>query len=140
MDAACDYPARDSIVDLDFHPEQSRAVRLALRIGLERNRAAAIQAVVQQKVQRAQVSNLEPLDLAQAYPSKMSLHTLGSHLLDQYRVVFRLQSYKPHVGSVALITRSGMSYLKKLYLCHLNHASLTEISGATSLFGIRAGQ
>src|SRR5690606_20815227 len=62
---------------LDLHPEEVRGVRLPLRVELERDGPAAAERLVQQEVQRAEVRQLEPLDLAPAHRAEVGLDALG---------------------------------------------------------------
>ena len=58
------------LIDLDFHPQQRRAQCFALRIGAQRNRASAIQRLMQHKIQRMQIGKLIALDSAAAQLAK----------------------------------------------------------------------
>src|SRR5688572_8934930 len=59
------------LVNLYFHTQQGRTVGLALRVGLQRDGAAAIEAVVQKKVQGFQVRHFKAFDLAETDALKM---------------------------------------------------------------------
>ena len=50
--------------NVEHHPQQRGREDLALRVGLERERAAAVERAVQQEVQRVEVRQLEALDVA----------------------------------------------------------------------------
>src|SRR5215210_4561680 len=80
---------------LDLHPEQRRREGLALRVGHERERAAAAQAFVQEEVERAEVGQLEALDAAVHYPAEVLLDAPGRDLAREQRVELFAQRDQP---------------------------------------------
>jgi hypothetical protein len=77
-----------------------------LRVGHERERAAAAETFVQEKVESVEIWQLEALDLAFADAGEMLLDALSRHFVDEQRVIFVAQRYQPDVGRVALIART----------------------------------
>src|ERR1051325_5427070 len=111
--------ARQGIVHFDFHSKQRRAVSLPLRIGLQRQCAATIQALVQQEVERVQVRDFEPLYFSITDPFEVFFDPLCSNLLNKYRIVFRFVSYQTNVGSIAFVSGPRVRQQQQLYTCHI---------------------
>src|SRR5688500_16838986 len=91
---------------------------------------------MQQEIERAEVWQLEPFNVAVANASEVFLHTISSHLANENRIKLILQRDQPHVRRVSLIPRSRMGQFCKLYF----HVSRTSTTGLISSFGISAGQ
>src|SRR5215475_13720114 len=64
------------LADLNFHSQQRGAERLALRVGLQRDRAASAQTVVQQEIERVQIGQFVAFDLALADSGEMTFNAL----------------------------------------------------------------
>src|SRR6476646_10395164 len=71
--------------------------------------------MVQHKVQRVQVGQLISFHIAAANSREMLLHALGRYFADQNRIILRLESDEPDIGVIALVARSRMRDLPKLY-------------------------
>lgn len=69
---------------------------------------------MQQEVKRAQVRELEPLDFTVTDSFKMFLDAIGRDLLNQHRIIFRLESYQSDVRGIALIAGAGVRDLEQL--------------------------
>src|SRR5947207_4262877 len=65
---------------LDFHEEEPTAVGLALGVGAAAGRAAAVEGVAHDEVERPQVGQLVAGDLAEADLLEVVLDPLGRHL------------------------------------------------------------
>src|SRR5437016_4390989 len=90
----------------NFYTQQSGTVSLPLRVGFQRYGSAAVETLVQKKIQRAKVGDFEPLDLAVAQAFKVLLHALGRDLFDQDRIILGLQCDQPNVDGVAFVPGS----------------------------------
>src|SRR5579872_1094181 len=89
---------------------------------------------MQQKIQRAQVGQLEPLDFSQTDSLEMFLHALRRNVFHQDRIILRLARDDADVRRIALVSRARVRQLDQFSFRH----SVT--SGATSVLGISAGQ
>src|SRR5688500_5782598 len=96
-----------------LHPQQRGREGLALRVGHQRERAAAAERFVQQEVERAEVGQLEALDAALDQHAEMLFDALGRHLAREQRVYLLAQSDEPDVGRVALVARARVRQLQK---------------------------
>src|SRR5262245_42659131 len=103
------------LADLDLHPQQRRAERLALRVGLQRDRAASAKAVMQQKIERVQIRQFVALDLAFTDSGEVSFDALGGDLADEDRVMLRFERDQADVGRVAFVARTRMCDFDKRY-------------------------
>src|SRR5215207_9539865 len=98
---------------VDLHPEERRREGLALRVGHERERAAAAQGLVQEEVERAEVGQLEALDAAMHDPAEVLLDALGRDLAYEHRVELFAQRDEADVGRVALVARARVRELQQ---------------------------
>jgi hypothetical protein len=98
----------------DFHAQQSGREHFALRVGLERQRAAPTQGAVQQEVQCPKVGQLESLDRAGDHALEMARHPGGGDLAPQDVIVLRSQGDQADVGRVALVSAPGVSHVTEL--------------------------
>src|SRR5882672_3203652 len=98
--------------DLDDHPEQRRAVGFPLRVCSERERAAAVERLMQDKVERVQIGQFVSFNFAQANPGEVLLYPLRRDLANQGWVVLRLEGDQADVGYVAFVTRARMCDLE----------------------------
>ncbi len=90
--------------DIDLHPEQRRAVGLALRIHAQRHRAAAAQRFVQQEIERAQVGQFEALDLALSPDRRRNAFTRSAVTSRSQRgIIFLAPGNHADIRGVALI-------------------------------------
>src|SRR5687768_9299359 len=89
-----------------LHPQQRRGEGLALRVGHQRERAAAAERLVQEEVERAEVRQLEALDLASDQRAEVLLGARGRDLAHEQRVDLFAQRDKADVGRVALVARA----------------------------------
>ena len=96
---------------LDCHPEQRGREHFSLRVGLERDRAAAVERAVQQEVQRLEIGQLEALDRTFDHALKMTRHAGCRHLLHEQRIVFGVLRNQSNVSSIALIAGSRVGKL-----------------------------
>src|SRR5258708_18419094 len=120
---------------IHFHAQQRRAISFPLRIGLERHRTAAVETLMQQEIQRAQIRHLKPLHLAVTNAAKMFLHARGSDLRDENRIILRLQRNQSNVSGVAFVPRAGVRDFEKFHASH----DFIETSASTAVFGSSAG-
>src|ERR1051326_2159286 len=128
-------PAR-SPLHLDFHPEQRRRKDFPLRVGLERDRAAAVQRAVKQEVERVKIGQLEALDRPLDHASKMPRDPRRRHLLHEQRIVLGLIGDQSDVGGVALVPGARMREIDE----PLFHTSSTSTAGRTMALSSSAGQ
>jgi hypothetical protein len=104
------------LADLDLHSKQRGAERLALRVGLQRDRAAAAQTVMQQEIERFQIGQFVAFDFAFADSGEVPFDALGGDFADEDRVMLGLERDQADVGRVAFVARPRMSDFDKLYL------------------------
>src|ERR1700730_17081883 len=70
----------------DLHAQERRAVGLPLRVRSQRHGAAAVQTLVEDEIQGAQVRQLETFDLAEANASEMFPDPCGGNGFRQDRI------------------------------------------------------
>jgi len=71
---------------------------------------------MQEKIQRPEVWQLEPVDVAMADAFEMFFDSRGGNLALDYWIELRLQSDQTNIRCVALIARPGVSKSCQLYL------------------------
>jgi len=71
---------------------------------------------MQEKIQRPEVWQLEPVDVAMADAFEMFFDARGRNLARDYWIELRLQSDQTNIRCVALIARPGVSKSYELYL------------------------
>ncbi len=76
---------------------------LALRIGLERGRAATAQAVRQEKVQDQHVVGLEALHGARVYGAHVFAHDAGAEVFLEKGVGQPGAAHDAHIGALTLV-------------------------------------
>jgi hypothetical protein len=91
---------------INSHAKKRRREDLALRISLERQRAASVERAVEQKVERAQIGELESLDVTANYAVEMLFHTLACDLAFQKREPLGAKSDHSNVCCVTLVAGS----------------------------------
>ena len=112
----------------DFGREQVLRVRLPLRVEQQRQRAAAAEAAMKQKIHREQIRQLEALDLALAHVVEMALHERRRQVLEHPRVDRLRARDDADVGGVALVAgareaqaQSGTRRTRKGSGCGVRH-------------------
>src|SRR5207237_4066711 len=93
--------------------QQRGREHLALSVGLEGNRAAAVQRAVQQEVQRPEVRQLVALDVPFDHPLEMACDSGGGHLLHQNGIVLGPVRDEPDVRRIALVSGPRMRQLEE---------------------------
>src|SRR5258707_5948624 len=79
---------------------------LALSIGLERERATAVERAVQQEVERIEIGEFVTVDIAFDHAAKVFCNPVARHELLQYLVPSRLQRDHTDVGGVTFVARA----------------------------------
>src|SRR5215213_5939918 len=105
--------ARLLVGHVNLHLQERGREGLALRVGHERERAAASERLVQEEVERAEVRQLEALDAAFDHPAEMLLDAPGRDLAREHRVELFAQRDEPDVGRVALVARARVREFHK---------------------------
>jgi hypothetical protein len=98
----------------DLHPEQGRAEGFSLGIGFERDRPAAAQALMQQKIERIQIRQFESLDFSLTDAGEMFFNAFGRNLPDKNRIILGFESDQADIRCVTLITRTRVCDFEKL--------------------------
>ena len=91
---------------------------------------------MQQKIERANIRQLKPLDFPVTNTLEMLLDSLRRNLAHEDRIQLIMQRNQSDVCRVALVTRTRMGQFYQLYF----HVSSTSTTGLISSFGISAGQ
>ena len=122
--------------DVEHEAQHRGRKHLALRVGLERQRSAAVERAVQQEVERVEIRKLEPLDVAGDDAAKMLAHAIerddtaastGYHS--------RLERDDADVRRVALVARARVRDVEEADL----HES-TSTCVCTTVLSMSAGQ
>src|SRR5207244_12331167 len=101
------------IGEIDLHIQQRSSKRLPLWIDAQRHCATTAQRVMQQKIERAEIRQLEALDLALHHFPEVGLYTRGRHFPQQNREIFLLPRDHADVGGVALIAGARVRNTRK---------------------------
>lgn len=99
----------DGFLDIKLHPQHGAAQRLALCVVLQRLCSSAPESLVQQKIHRPQIRELEPLDLAKNNAFEVLLHALRRKIFHQQRVVLLSAGDNADIARITLVARTSMS-------------------------------
>src|SRR5689334_10242068 len=126
---------RLGVGNVDHHAEQRGREHLALRVGLERQRSAAVERAVQQKVQRSEIRQLVTLYVAGDHATKVVGHSPLRDLAHEQRIPLTLERDHADVGRVTLVTGSRVRDVDESHL-----HPITSTAVCTSVLSISAGQ
>ena len=91
---------------------------------------------MQQKIQRAKIWQLKPLDFAMRNAFEVLLHTFSRNLANEDRIQLIMKRNQSDVRCIAFVPRTRMGQFYQLYF----HVSSTSTTGVISSLGISAGQ
>lgn len=87
----------------DFHAEERGAECLTLGVGAERDGPAAAQSLMEQKIQRSEVRQLETLDRSLDQIAEVLLDALGGDFAHQGRIVAGIIGDHANVAGIAFV-------------------------------------
>src|SRR4029077_2197483 len=109
----------------DLQVEEGGRIDLTLGVGLEGDGAATVERVVEQKVERPQVGQLEAFDSAH-HPAEVPGHSRRRHGAGQQGVQLRLERNETDIGGVNLVARARVRQPPELD----RHGSVSRTTGA----------
>src|SRR3954454_195274 len=112
-------------VTFNFHVQQCRTQRLAMRVERERSRHAAAERLGHDEIQGGDVGQLVARHLAFDHAGEMRFYAFAGDLSLQQRIVFYVIGDHRDVGGVALVAGAGMGNLAQFY----HHASTKRTDG-----------
>jgi hypothetical protein len=99
------------IGDFDQHPKQCCRKGFSLSVSHQGKRASTAKAFVQQEIERAQVWQLEPIDVPLANSGEMLLHAVGRYFTNENWIDRVLQSNQSNVRRITFVARARVCKL-----------------------------
>src|SRR3954468_18317905 len=94
---------RLAVGDVDYEAKQRRRKDLALRVGLERQRSAAVEGAVQQEIERFEIRKLESLDRTRDDAPKVLFDALECEIFHEHWIPLRPERDDTDVRGIALV-------------------------------------